>query len=161
MSSGIYIYLELERYLKEYYNFHFGDPVRLPTNSPELKLIRRHLSRLPDNANPDLQPDCDISFIRVEIPYSKEKDPRDYNYLFPMAKDALRNNLIAIFENHMWTDLLDIKKRKRGDLVSEIYAWCESNGISNLNDDKNFETLRQKFYRMRHEYRKKNQIKLS
>ncbi|NDV96470.1 hypothetical protein D0T84_16335 [Dysgonomonas sp. 521] len=161
MSSGIYIYLEVERYLKEYLNFHFGDPVRLPANSPENKLIRRHLSRLPENTNPDLQPNQDISFVRIEIPYSKEKDPREYNFLFPSVKDALRDSLITIFENHMWTDLLDIKKRKRGNLTLEIYAWCETNGISNMNDDKNFETIRQKFYRMRHEYRKNNQVKLS
>lgn len=161
MSSGIYIYLEVERYLREYLIFHFGDPIRLPVNSPELKLIKRHLSKLSENTTPDINPGNEISFVRIEIPYSKEKDPREYNYLYPSAKDALRNNLIAIFENHMWSDLIDIKKRRRGDLGSQIYAWCEMNGISNLNDDKNFETIRQKFYRMRYEYRIKNQIKLS
>lgn len=161
MSSEIYIYLTVERYLAQYLTKHFGDPVRLPVNSPESKLMKRHLNKLPEDKEPEMEPDTDISFVRIEIPYSKEKDPRTFNYLYPSAKDALRNNLTAILENHMWSDLIDIKKRKRGDLTSNIYAWCESNGIENIDSDRNFETIRQKFYRMRFEYKNLNNVKLT
>ncbi|WP_419033246.1 hypothetical protein [Dysgonomonas gadei] len=158
MSSGIYIYLEVERYLAEFITHHFGNPVRMPVNSPESKLVRRFLDKTPENVTPDLPSE---NSIRIEIPFSKEKDPRVYNYLFPATKKILADYYESILINNMCTELLELSCDPNLVLVDLIYAYCEKHGMGNINDDKNFETIRQKFYRARKKYMKENDLKLT
>ncbi len=157
MSSQIYIYLEVERYLSQFITFHFGDPVRLQPNTPESKLIRRFLEKTPEGVIPDLPAE---NSIRIEIPYSKEKDPRYYNYLYPKTKTILIDYFEAILVNNMCSELLDLSCDPNITLSDLIYAYCEKHGMPNIDDDKNFETIRQKFYRMRKKYMQENELKL-
>jgi len=160
MSSEVYIYLKMERYLSQYVTKHWGDPVRLSSNSPEGKIVRRFLEKRPEGIEPDLPPD-DGHFVRVEIPYSKEKDPRFYDYLYPATKKLLVDYFDSILLNNMCTELIEISCNPFLSLSDLIFAYCERHGMPNLEDDKNFETIRQKFYRARKKYLEDNNVKLS
>lgn len=163
MSSQFYIYLQGQRYLMEYITNHFGDPVRLSSNTPEAKLLRRFIDKTPDGVTPFI-PSADLvigkDYIRVELMYNKEKDPREYNYLHPSSQKLLLDYFEGLMENNMASELLELSFETNLTLVDLIYAWCEKHGISNLDDDKSHETIRQKFYRLRKNYKKQNCIKL-
>ncbi|MBD8349365.1 hypothetical protein [Dysgonomonas sp. HGC4] len=165
MSSEKYIYLKVERYMQQYLTHHFGDPIVLPKDSPEQRIIRTLLVKPPHWIDTDAPPEDytsgDVFYVRLEIPYSKEKDPRVYNYLVEAAKDILVERLDLIFMNNMWTELLELSVIKELELTKIIYAWCESHGIPNIEDDKNAEVIRQKYYRLRKKYRSENDVKLS
>lgn len=162
MSSEKYIYLKVERYLAQYLTHHFGDPIRLIKDSPEVRILKSLLTKRPrweaeESEEFYLSEDC---YIRLEIPYSKEKDPRVYNYLMDSSKKILIEQFDLIFVNNMWTELLELSMQPNVKLTDIIYAWCENHGINNIEDDKNFETIRQKFYRLRKKYMLENSIKL-
>lgn len=164
MSSEIYIYLEVERYLKQYLNYHFGDPVKLIRDSPESRTLKSLLIKRPywiDETEPQEDEENDIYYVRVEIPYSKEKDPRLFNYLSPSSKKLLAEMLETIFLNNMITEMLELSNNPNISKTSIIYAYCENHGIDNIQDDKNFETIRQKYYRWRKKHFKESGIKLS
>lgn len=161
MSSEIYIYLTMERYLVQYVTHHWGDPVRLSVNSPESKLVRRFLDRQPNDIEPDLPPDDGTMYVRLEIPYSKEKDPRIYNFLHPTSKKLLKDYFESLLVNNMCTELLELSCDPFINLSDLIFAYCEKHGMPNIDDEKNFETIRQKFYRTRKKYLEENNIKLS
>lgn len=165
MSSEKYIYLKVERYMQQYLTHHFGDPIVLPRDSAEIRILKTLLVKPPVWINTDLPPDDfgdeNIFYVRLEIPYSKEKDPRSYNYLVESSKSLIVERLELIFINNLWTELLELTLIPELELTKIIYAWCESHGISNFEDDKNAETIRQKYYRMRRTYKVNNDVKLS
>ncbi|SHE57555.1 hypothetical protein [Dysgonomonas macrotermitis] len=162
MSSEIYIYLKMERYLGQYVTHHWGDPIRLSSNSPEAKLVRRFLDKNPKDTELDSLSDEDITtYYRLEIPWSKEKDPRVYNYLYPGSKKLLIDYFESILVNNMCTELLELSCDPNIVLSDLILAYCEKHGMTNIDDQKNFETIRQKFYRARKKYMEENNVKLS
>lgn len=165
MSSEKYIYLKVERYLKQYLTHHFGDPIVLPKDSPEQRILKTLLIKPPHWIDTDIPPEDfftdDVFYVRLEIPYSKEKDPRVYSYLVDSAKDILIERFDLILINNMWTELLELSIIEDLELTKIIYAWCESHGIQNVEDDKNAETIRQKYYRIRKKYKDGNGVKLS
>lgn len=147
-----FIYLKVEPYLAQWLTKALGDPIDFPRESPESKLIKRFLDKQPDNATPDTGTDGNL---RIIIPWSKEKDPRTYNYLSPRAKEMLVESLDTIFINNLWTELGGLEDI-RSSLTNVIYAYLEKH---NINED-HWETIRQKYYRIRQRYQKKG-IKLS
>lgn len=159
MSSEVYIYLKMERYLSQYVTNHWGDPVRFTQNAPEAKILRRFLDKLPEGMGPDLPPN-EGYYVKVEIPYSKEKDPRHYNYLYPNAKKMLVDYMDSILFANMCIELIDLLGDPHISISDLILSYCEKHGMPNIDDDKNFETIRQKFYRARLKYLKENNVKL-
>lgn len=147
-----YIYLKVEPYLAQWLKKSLGDPVELPRESPESKLIKRFLDKQPEGVNPDTGTD---SNLMVAIPWSKEKDPRTYNYLSPRAKKALIESFETIFINNLWTELGSLEGIN-STLTNVIYAYLEKHGI----DEEHWETIRQKYYRIRKQYMQRG-IKLA
>lgn len=147
-----YIYLNVEPYLAQWLTHALGNPVELPRESPESKLIKRFLSKKPAEQTPDTGTN---SNLRVVIPWSKEKDPRTYNHLSPQAKKLLVQSFETIFLNNLWTSLGSLENINC-TLTNVIYAYLEQHGIS----EEHWETIRQKYYRIRNLYKKKG-IKLT
>lgn len=147
-----FIYLKVESYLAQWITKSLGDPVDLPRESPEIKLIKRFLDTQPKGLNPDTGTE---SNLKVIIPWSKEKDPRTYNYLSPRAKEILIESFETIFLNNLWSELGSLENIN-ASLTNVIYAYLEKHGI----DEEHWETIRQKYYRIRKRYQKKG-IKLS
>ena len=143
--SNFCIYLKVEPYLAQWVTNHLGDPIDFPRDSPESKLIKRFLDKTPLQDNPDLDGN-----VKVLIPYSKQKDPRFYNYLRPMAKSLLVESLESMFITNLWAELGSVQGVSCS-LTSLIRAWLEQHGISEDYE----ETIRQKFYRIRKRYQKK------
>lgn len=147
-----YIYLKVEPYLAQWLCNAFGNPIVLPKDTPEIRLIKRFLDKTPSDKKPDMKLD---SNVQVVIPWSKEKDPRVYNYLSPRAKMMLVESFETIFLNNLWTELGDIQNINCS-LTNVIYSWLEKHEIS----EEHWETIRQKYYRIRKRFQEKG-IKLS
>lgn len=140
------VYLEVEPYLKEWAEKHFGNPVEFPRDSVENRMIKRFLEREPKDRLPDL-----TGNIAVKIPMSKEKDPRaGFTYLSYNAKRAVHESLMTLFLRNLWAELGDLGK-VNCQLTTLIYAWLSKHGIS----DENWECVRQKYYRLRKTYHEK------
>lgn len=145
--NDFFIYLKVPEYLKEYLEKHFGDPIKLPKDSPESILMKRFLQKKSEAPEPDLGEGCNV---RVIIPWSKEKDPRIYQYLSPKAKKSLITSFDQIFITNLWSDLMPLIN-PRCTLTDLIYAWMEQHGIS----EEHWDTVKQRFYRLRRKYKEK------
>lgn len=149
--SDFNIYLKVEPYLAQFIHKALGNPVELPRESPESKLIKRFLDKTPSDLLPDTGSDSNLTVI---IPFFKEKDPRVYNYLSPRAKLLLIESFDTIFLNNLWVELGDLGNLNC-NLTDVIYAYLEKHGI----EEDYWETIRQKYYRIRKKYNEKG-IKL-
>lgn len=163
------ITLYVEPYLASWMTKHFGSPVELIKDSPESKLLKRLLDKQPENISPE------IGNVRINLPSFKEKDPRVYSYLCEAGKAALIESFEGIFINNLWTEIGDLKNMNC-QLTSVIRAWCEKHGIILPTDQitdikelrsteeqnaRNFEVVRQKYYRLRKRYYRQCGVKLS
>ena len=154
------ITLNVEPYLAAWLKKHFGNPVELLKDSPESRLLKRLLDKQPDTITPE------IGNIKVHLPYFKEKDPRVYSFLCESGKAALVESFEAMFINNLWSEVGNLENLNCR-LTSVIRGWCEKHGIIQGTDHitevtllkqveeqnaKNFETVRQKYYRLRKKY---------
>ena len=62
-----------------------GNPVRFPAQSNENAVIRRFLTKLPEEKSPEMFQE---GLTPIVIPESTATDPPIYNYLAPRAKAA-------------------------------------------------------------------------
>lgn len=148
--SDYFIYLKAEPYLAEFIKTAYGDPVILERDSPEARIIREFISKTPADAMPDLGEDANM---KISIPYFKEADPRTYNYMGKSAKSALLESFDHLVERSMLREIGSLENSRRGKISSMIYAWMEKHGIPD--DEKNWYTVSQKYYRLRKKYIKK------
>ncbi len=143
--SNFIIRITCEPYLAQWATHHFGNPVEFPVGSIENRLIRRFLDK-----EPTAVPDTSGNLL-VAIPYSKEKDPRSgWTYLSPSARKAVRESLYTLMLRNLWTELGDLA-HVNCELSTLIYSWLEKHGM----DDSSWETIRQKYYRLRKLYGEK------
>lgn len=145
----ICIYLELEGYLRDWLIHKYGNPVRFIRNSAENDILETFLA----TPKPDTLPDLPTpNKVAIALPSFKYKDTRTYNYLPPKAKDALSHCIKVNFRVKMWKDLHTLANLD-GCITDIIYAWMEQNGIELT--EKNWETIRQMYFRKRKIYREK------
>ncbi|UBD73556.1 hypothetical protein K6V26_20780 [Parabacteroides goldsteinii] len=163
------ITLNVEPYLAAWLTRHFGNPIELLKDGPEAKLLKRLLDKQPDNITPE------TGNISVSLQYFKDKDPRVYSYLCESGKYALIESFEAMFVNNMWSEIGNLENLNCR-LTSVIRGWCEKHGIiqptnhiTEMNllkqveeqNARNFETVRQKYYRLRKKYYRHAGVKLS
>lgn len=142
--------LEVPEYLEQWANFHLGNPVEFPRDSPESRLIKLYVDKLPKTVDHPT-----VGNLQVKIPYSKQKDPRNgYYYMSPHAAQMIKECLETLFIQNLWAEMSDIQK-VRCELTTAIYAWLEKHHIA----DTYWECIRQKYYRLRKAYLEKG-IKL-
>lgn len=92
-------------------------------------------------------------YIAIQLPDSKAKPVKEYNYLGPRARRAVKEMVVDLFKMDLWASLKDIADRSC-KLSSLISAWCEQHGIGIDYED----TVRQCFYRMREQHTKRGLI---
>lgn len=148
-----YVYLNLERYLAEWYIHESGgSPVVLKKGSAESDVLECFLQKLPADKMPDTGKESNVT---IKIPCFKYKDPRTYNYLPPLAKKALERTIYIRFRVQMWNELYKLDNTECC-ITDLIYAWMEKHGITP--DEKNWENIRQMYLRKRNSYRKCKKI---
>ena len=89
-------------------------------------------------------------YLAIQLPDSKAKPVKEFNYLGPRARRAVKEMVSDLFKMDLWASLKDIADRSC-KLSSLISAWCEQHGIGIDYED----TVRQCFYRMRDQHAKK------
>ncbi len=92
-------------------------------------------------------------YLAIELPDSKAKPVREFNYLGPRARRAVKEMVTDLFRMDLWASLKDIADRSCR-ISSLVSAWCEQRGIGIDYED----TVRQCFYRMRDQHAKKGVI---
>lgn len=148
MSSGIYIYLKLEPYIRQWLiNKNGGNvPLVFDKKSVENHILEIFLMKLPKGQKPDLPGDDKVA---VELPYFKNKDIRVYNHLTKEAKGTLRACIKKRFIIELWNDLNSFGYigRRKEDI---IWAWMAMNGIENT--ETNFLAISKIYQRKRKLY---------
>lgn len=150
--SDICVYLKVETYLAEWIKHAHGDPVQMPKDSPESRLLKLFLERQPANIPIDKPSDFNVA---VRIPWYKEKDARTYFYLSPRAKAMIAECYETMFLHNLWCELGSVENLTCS-LTALIYAWLERHGMS----DEHWETVRQKYYRLRKRYARECNLKI-
>lgn len=89
-------------------------------------------------------------YLAIEIPESKAKPRREFCYMGPRGRSAVREVVVDLFKLNLWSELKDIPDRTCR-LSTLISAWCEMHGICIDSED----SVRQVFYRMRADHREK------
>lgn len=153
--SDFYIYLKVEPYLAEWLTDTFGDPIEIIRDSPESHLLKRFLVKLPTGVQPDTCISEEFN-VRVRIPCFKEKDPRTYNHLKPIAKKALVDSFESLFVKNMWSEIGKLDNCNCS-ITTVIYAWLEKHNMS----EEHWEAIRQRYYRLRKKYFKEKELKIA
>lgn len=149
------IYLRLPRYLAQWCLHDFGDEqgvVHFPKSGAEHDVLELSLTTLPKGASPQLQQPDEIA---IELPVFKTKPLPFYCYLNDHGRRLLVHIINVRFRVQLWNDLYNIEQLKL-PITDVIYDWMARHGIDN--DERNWETIRQIFFRLRKKYRKNNKV---
>ena len=92
-------------------------------------------------------------YMAVFVPDSKAKPVRQFHYLGPRGRQAVKEVVTDLFKMNLWAELKDVADR-HCRLSTLISAWCEKHGIDIDYED----TVRQVFYRMRAQHAEKGVI---
>ena len=143
------IYLELEDYLRDWLINENGNPVVVKKNSAESDILETFLTTPPAEPIKDLPAENKVA---IRLPSFKYKDTRTHNYLPVRARLALAHAIKVRFRVQMWEELYTFNNVE-GCITDIIYAWMEKHGIDLT--EKNWETIRQMYFRKRKVYRTK------
>ena len=138
-------YIYVKPFVAQWLRFHYGDPVRFPSQSVENACIRRFLSVQPSAVPPRRQE----GEVAIRLPDSKQKPVARYNYLGKSARAAVVECIEDTFRLQMWRDLNSVQAMGC-TLLTAVRAWCENNGIGIEYDY----TIKMRFQRMRNAYLK-------
>lgn len=144
--KDIIVQIRVERYIKEWLEFHLGSPVKFPERSYENALLHSYLGKRPADAPPEkTRGDC----VAVVITDCLHRKPEYYNYLGTRGHRVMASAIDGLFRLAMWSGCAPLLHADT-ELNRGIDKWCAENGISL--DAR--EAVRQKFYRMRKAYLK-------
>lgn len=150
--EDICVYIKVEPYLAEWIKHSHGDPVVMLKDSPESRLLKLFLEKQPEGVPVDNPADFNVA---IKIPWYKEKDARVYFYLSPKSKSMIAECYETLFIQNLWTELGSVRNFNCS-LTTLIYAWMEKHNIN----EEHWETIRQKYYRLRKKYATEKNIKL-
>ena len=146
--SQFLIYVHLPKYLSQWVTNRLGNPVVFPASSPQNAVIRTYIRKpLPGEPVEALAPEGSTG---IAIPDSIAKPPEEYNHMGIRGKLAVQETILDLFKRELWSDISPLENTPCG-LNKLIAAWCESHGI----DIDRIETVRQRYYRIRKDYRKR------
>lgn len=144
--SQYLIYIKLPVYVREWCEFHFGNPAVFPRHSDINAVIRHFIKQLPEGRVPLTQQPGELA---IEIPDSQSKRASVFNYLTDAGRQGIASAIDNLFTMHMYESLTGVGSR--GVQVSTLVEdWISTNGISYANID----NVRMKFYRIKDSYRK-------
>lgn len=144
--SAICLYLQVPVYLQQYLNHHFGDPIVFDRTLPMNKLIKLFIERQPSDVPIRTVTDNDVA---IAIPDQSLKPPEYWNYLPPVAEQALLESIEATFDLNFYNEMLQIMPCGV-KVMTAIRSWARLHGIDIEYDN----TLKQKFYRIRDKFEK-------
>lgn len=122
--------------------------VRFPRCSPENELLELYIRRVPkDTVLPE-----ENGNLTIEVPFFKNKQPGQWREVTERTRKMLAHSLQVRFKVKLWKDLYKIE-RLNAPITDVIYEWMDQNGITE--NDKNWETIRQIFYRQRNRFSRK------
>ena len=148
--KDITIQVKMDGYMREWLQFHLGNPVRFPAKSYENEVLVRYLSKRPKDMPPEAE---DAGTVAIVIPDNGYRRPEYYNYLGHRGRRAIIHAIDNLFRLDLWSGCAPLLHSRR-ELNKGIDAWCQANGISL--DSR--EAVRQKFYRIRRSYFNKGVI---
>ncbi len=154
--SPMLVYIQIPAYLRQWVLHDFGDNegvVRFPRGSAENDVLEYTITCQPKDEPPQLRQEGDLA---IEVPDFKSKPQPYYCYINKKAKEMLAHIIYVRFRMQLWQDLNSIE-RLQCPITDMIYEWMDRHGIDD--DPKNWETIRQIFFRQRKQYRKKNEEK--
>lgn len=144
--KDIVVYLSTEKYLKSWLEYTFGSPVRFPKMSYENELLHRNLTK---RRSSDPIGHAGPETVAIVIPDSRYHKPEFYNYLPLKGQYELLSAIKSLFMLTLWSQCLPLIESK-SEVNKGIENWCTAHGI----DLDGYDTVRQRFYRMRANYRK-------
>ena len=151
--SQFNIYLNVPDYLKDWLRNEMWDEeeqrIVFPRNSAEWIVLCLFIAKRPADVPVDV---ADDDLLPVKVPTQSGKNPYVYNYMPEYAKKALVNTIKRRFKYMMWEELHVIKPDEV-QITDIVYAFMEKHGIAD--NGKNWETIRQMYFRMRKIYEKK------
>lgn len=124
--------------------------VRFPRCSPENELLEIYIRRV---AKKQVLPE-EVGNLSIEVPFFKNKPPALWREINERTRKMLVHALQVRFKVKLWQDLYNIE-HLNAPITDVIYEWMERNGIQD--NGKNWETIRQIFYRQRHRFSKNKQ----
>ena len=98
--KDIQVYVKVERYIKEWLEFHLGNPVRFPERSYENELLHRHLAKRPCGLPPEKREDNMVAIVITDCDHSR---PEYYNYLGQRGQRAIVSAIDALFRLDLWS----------------------------------------------------------
>lgn len=151
--SQFNIYIKTPDYLSDWLRAEMWNKeeqrIVFPRNSAESTVLCLFIGKRPDGAPVDIAAD---GAIPVKVPTLPGKNPAVFNYLSEAGKLALINTVKRRFKKMMW-DELHVIRPDEVQITDIIYAFMDKHGISN--NEKNWETIRQMYSRMRKTYQQK------
>ena len=144
----------LPYYLVQWLTHTLGNPVKIPVQSYENRLLSRLLSRRPRGegsraTSPVTEGDARANRKRVSlvIPDNDLHRSEYFNHLSVRASAQMAEAIDTLFRLHLWSECVCLIHSRQG-LNQGLDQWCRRQGIS----IEYRETVRQKFYRMRRAY---------
>ena len=92
--KDIQVYVKVERYIKEWLEFHLGNPIRFPERSYENEILHRHLAKRPCGLPPEKREDNMVAIVITDCDHSR---PEFYNYLGQRGQRAIVSAIDALF----------------------------------------------------------------
>lgn len=154
--AEVCIYIVMPSYLREWFVNERGgsEPVKLLRGSVESHIFETFLrSPRVDDIITSATEDC----VAITIPEFRYKKSESANFLPPSAHEAFVGIVRRRFDMQLFQDLskFHCSGKERADL---IYAWMDSNGISDLPE--NFYAIEKRYVRMLKRYNNaRNQAK--
>lgn len=154
------VYIKLDEYLAQWFIHEQGGshPVKLLRNSIENAMLEHYLQKLPEGQTPNLNIEGKVAIL---IPEYRYKDADSFNYLPPMAEQAIKRCIQNRFDICMWNSIHKFSSifHRKDEL---IYAFMEKHGIEL--SGKNWDAIAKRYQRKRDYYlmnksRKKNRKK--
>lgn len=146
------IRLKLPKYLGDWLRHEFWDygteRVIFPKGSAEHTVLGLFVGKCPVHG-PVAVADDNSDGVPIAIPTFPGKNPDTYNYLTPVGENALKSTIKRRFRYMLWSEL-HVVFNANVQITDIIYAFMEKHGISD--DEKNWETIRQMYARMRKAY---------
>lgn len=161
--------IRVPKYLAEWLTHSFGNPLFLPKDSVEARLLLELLSMSPKNQTALAfdgeeqtqeeeipQRKCRLNFVEIEIliPNSKLKTPTEWNFLSGYGQKAMYESFYDLFRKNLFTEVTDMKA-PGVTRATTIYCYLERHGM----DDVHWDTVTKVFHRTRNMYLKRHNLK--
>lgn len=151
------IQILLPEYLHQWLVHEYGDQdgvVRLPLGCAEHDVMECTLKPWPEDVGRGQVPWPWNTLIHV--PEFKARSRDRCEYMSEHAKKMLAHVIYVRFRAALWQDIYKLD-RLNASITDSIYDWMEGHGIELT--EKNWETIRQMYFRQRKSYRKRRDKK--